>query len=238
MINRHSLGAFATGDLAERDFKRWGVKEKKIYFLPYAVNKPIVCEPDPVVEAFVRDRNLVFMHLGTLEHRKGIDVIMNAFSQVAKNKPSVCLVLVGKDCNNGGYNRLAKTLNLQDQILFKGTVLATSISSVVALTDVLVLASRHDGWGVVLNEAAATGKALLSTDMCSAAYHLIKEGINGFKVSSGSIGELASKMAKYISNPGMAKRHGQASLAIYEDFTPERNVERLMEGIACMQSKR
>jgi glycosyltransferase involved in cell wall biosynthesis len=147
-------------------------------------------------------------------------------------------VLVGKDCNNGGYNRLARTLNLQDQILFRGTVFATNISSVVSLTDVLVLASRYDGWGVVLNEAAATGKALLSTDMCSAAYHLIKEGINGSKVSSGSIGELASKMAKYISNPELAKRHGKASLEIYEDFTPERNVERLMEGIARMQTKR
>ena len=94
------------------------------------------------------------------------------------------------------------------------------MSTVMNCDKVFVLPSRFDGWGVVLNEAASMGLALIGSDRSDASYHLIRPGVNGFQVRAGNVESLRSAHLAYVRNPWFAEKHGEASLTIAEDFTP------------------
>src|SRR5262249_36620557 len=117
---------------------------------------------------------------------------------------------------------------------FRPPVESSAIGAVIERCDVLVLPSRHDGWGMVLNEAASLGKALIATDACGAAHHLIEPGANGFRIRAGSQAELERAMSAYCLAPSLAARHGAESLRRFADFTPERNALRLEEALESL----
>jgi glycosyltransferase involved in cell wall biosynthesis len=102
---------------------------------------------------------------------------------------------------------------------------------------VLVLPSRFDGWGVVLNEGASMGLALISTGHCGAAYHLIQPGENGIRVNAGSVESLAAAMAAYTRNPELAAKHGRESVRISREYSPERNAKRFVAALETWQAQ-
>lgn len=236
LVNRSALGAFGIGTMAMEDFVRWGVHRERVAFLPYS---PPACDrlrsPDDDVSRFVAGRT-AFVFVGALNHRKGIDVLLRAFADLGDRGTGSVLVLVGQDQSGGAYARQAEALGIGDRVLFRGTVRSDAIPSVLAAGTVFVLPSRFDGWGVVLNEAAAMGMPLIGSHLAGASHHLIQPGENGFHVKAGSAESLAAAMRAYASDGGLARLHGQRSLAVMQDFTAERNADRFVRTIQTWQA--
>ena len=230
LIRRYALGALAIGELARSDFIRWGVPAERIRFLPYAV--------DPVDGLSPRDEEPTaaprFLFLGALCPRKGVDLLLRAMREVLIEHPHARLELVGHDHSGGEYQRDAERLEIMHAIQFTRAVQASQIGSVLNRCDVLLLPSRHDGWGVVLNEAASAGKAIIASDACGSAHHLIQLGENGFRIPAGDVGALAHAMIAYCAEPGLAARHGAESLRVFEEFTPSRNAQRLEDALRSL----
>lgn len=236
LVDRHALGALAIGELARREFVRWGIRTEKIRFLPYAVNGLEVSAAAPVTEAQPGETRFLF--LGQLIERKGIDFLLAAMSSVLAAYPGARLELAGTDRSGGAYAQDAQRLGVAHAVHFGGTIRAEEIAPVLERCDVLVLPSRHDGWGVVLNEAASLGKALIASDGCGAAHHLIKQGMNGFRVPTGDVAALAGAMMKYCSEPALVGRHGIESRRIFQEFTPARNALRLEQALSSLRGAR
>ena len=230
LIRRYALGALAIGELARRDFIRWGVPAERIRYLPYAV--------DPVNGLSPRDEEQAaaprFLFLGALCPRKGVDLLLRAMREVLVEHPHARLELVGHDQSGGEYERDAERLEITHAIQFSRAVKAPQIGNVLNRCDVLLLPSRHDGWGVVLNEAASAGKAIIASDACGSAHHLVRPGENGFRVPAGDVAALAQAMIAYCAEPGLAVRHGDESLRIFQEFTPTRNAERFEEALRSL----
>jgi len=231
LINRYALGALAIGALARQDFVRWGVEERAIRFLPYSVPALTPEEPPASAPSSLGAR---FAFLGALCHRKGIDVLLGAFEPVVHEHPHARLTLVGYDESEGGYERMAARLGIGHAVSFTGSVPATEVATSLAGCDVLVLPSRFDGWGMVVNEAASLGKALIATDACGAAHHLIDPDRNGYRVRAGDVAALSDAMNRYCRDSGLARRHGEHSRRVFLKFTPERNAARLRECLASL----
>lgn len=229
-----ALGALAIGDLARQEFIRWGIPASRIRFLPYAVPRVTIPVGSELGEIPLEGPRFLF--LGQLCPRKGIDVLLLAMRDVLAVHPNARLELAGKDQADGSYERLAERLEIMHAVRFSGVVEAAHIGSVLQRCDVLILPSRHDGWGVVLNEGASLGKALIASDACGAAHHIIAPDVNGFRFRAGDRSALASAMLAYCRNPSLARRHGAESLRMFEDFTPERNAMRLEEALLSLQS--
>lgn len=236
LVNCCALGALATGQLATRDFLSWGIPESKISFLPYAVRPPRRTDPDPFISDWIGSRRPVLLYVGLQDYRKGTDVLLESFKLSHLRNSNGCLVIVGKDYSGGEYERLVDGGGLKGNVLLRGVIPAHRIYSAISLCDVLILPSRQDGWGVVLNEAAALGKAMISTDQCSAAFHLIVDGVNGYRVAAGSVTQLAEAMDRYVAAPELATQHGALSREIFGGFTPEANVERFLAAVEKMLS--
>ena len=229
-----ALGALAIGDLARQEFIRWGIPSARIRFLPYAVPRVAVPAGPEAPELPLEGPR--FLYLGQLCPRKGIDLLLVAMRDVLAAHPNARLELAGKDQPGGLYEHMAERLEITHAVRFSGVVEADNVGSVLQRSEVLILPSRHDGWGVVLNEAASLGKALIASDACGAAHHLVTTEINGYRFPAGDRSALAGAMLAYCRNPSLARRHGAESLRIFEDFTPERNAARLEEALLSLQS--
>jgi glycosyltransferase involved in cell wall biosynthesis len=90
---------------------------------------------------------------------------------------------------------------------------------------------------MVLSEAASVGKALIATNACGAAHHLIIEGENGFRVPPNDATSLAHAMLSYTTDPGLAHRHGRRSQELFAEYTPDRTVQRLVQGLTEFESR-
>jgi len=229
-INKYAMGVFSQGDLAKEDFVGWGVQKNKIEHLFYTIDEMKKPENLPVdLEQYVGKK--MFMYAGSLYKLKGIKELLNAFSKL-KKRANWLLILVGQDRSDGEYKRMAIKLGIDKQVIFTGSKPIEIMSQYIGYADVFVLPTLFDGWGAVLNEAAALGKPMISTDQCGAAFHLIKENKNGFRVKAGNRKALTEGMQFYIDNPNMIDDHGTNSEQIYlDEFTPEKNVVRFLSAI-------
>lgn len=232
LVRRYALGALAIGELARQEFIRWGIPGERIRFLPYAVDRIAMEEHAEDEEPSTSMR---FLFLGTLYPTKGVDVLLRAMRDVLSVHPQARLELVGNDLSAGNYARDAERLEISHAVQFTRPVDSRRVGTVFRRCDVLVLPSRHDGWGVVLNEAASAGRAIIASDACGAAHHLVRPGANGFRVPAGDSAALAEAMIAYCEDAGLSLRHGNESLRIFEDFTPARNAERFEQALSSLQ---
>ena len=228
-MRKHALAVFGQGMMASRAFRLMGVPVGKIYDLYYAPDPLPELEPSQSVVEFAKGRK-VFLSVGALCRRKGVDLLLAAFSKLETS--DWCLILCGLDREKGAYQALAEKLGIQDSVFFLGAYPVDRIAEVYMAADVFILPSRFDGWGAVLNEAASLGRPVIGTDLCGASWHVVQEGVNGFRVKAGCTHSLRKAMSFFTENPEAIKKFGTASREIYfEGFTPERNAQRLVDGL-------
>lgn len=101
--------------------------------------------------------------VGSLSHRKAVDILIKAFLPLNKEMD---LTIVG---DGSQYESLKTLTNDASSIRFVGTKSQEEIRSILQQHDVLVLPSRHDGWGAVVNEAISEGLYVIVSDGCGAA---------------------------------------------------------------------
>lgn len=236
-VNRHALGALAIGATASDDFVRWGITRNKIAHLPYSISGIEWRTPDQGIADFSAGRR-VFLYVGSLYHGKGVDLLIDAFAQIASMSPEWCLVLVGNDRTNGQYARQANRLGIAERVLFRGVIPSTDIGSAFSAADVLVLPSRYDGWGMVVNEAAAMGLPLVVSDAAGAAWHMVDHAVNGFRFTSGSVRALHQAMSAYVGAPELLAMHGEASKRIFASQSSDVMAERFLAILQTWQATR
>ena len=165
-------------------------------------------------------------------------MLLRAARRVLPAKPDWVLVLVGNDTKNCRYQKMATKLGIASQVVFRGPVSPSRISAVVASADVLVLPSRYDGWGLAINEGAAGGLAIIASNKCGAARHLVIPGYNGFRVRACSVSELAEALQYYTASPGLSTQHGTASRVLARDIAPDLNASRIVSTISTWMAAR
>jgi len=81
-------------------------------------------------------------------------------------------------------------------------------------------------WGLVINEAIAFGKPVVTTYAVGAAYDLVRDDYNGYVVKNKDIGELYEALYKILLNPDLAKRMGENSRKMFEE---KNNYEKMLD---------
>ena len=149
--------------------------------------------------------------VGRLAPEKGIDTLLEA----ARDLP-VEIVLAGAGPEEARLRALAGP-----NVTFLGHVDRDELPAVYADADVAVMPSRSDPWGMILNEAALAGLPLVSTTAAGAAWELIEDGVNGFRVTPDDPTALRAAIIRLVDDEPFRRTAGRRSREIAECFTPE-----------------
>jgi glycosyltransferase involved in cell wall biosynthesis len=97
--------------------------------------------------------------------------------------------------------------------------------------DVFALLSRQETWGVVVNEAAASGLPLVLSDRVGAAYDLLRDGENGYLVPADDSGAAAEAIHKLASDSKLRRRMGSRSRELVAAWGYGPSVESFVEAV-------
>lgn len=154
------------------------------------------------------------LFVGGLEPRKGLDLLVRALPLIAEQVPDVRLVAVAKSGFRGTdrvgtFRSLAHELGVEQLIEFRESVDQQTLLSFYSDSDVVVLPSRNEGWGLSLMEAMACGRPVIATRV-GGIPELVRDGTDGILVEAGDVGQLADATIRLLSDPGLRTRMGAA----------------------------
>lgn len=138
--------------------------------------------------------NLNFLYVGQLIERKGLKNTLKAFSKI-ENK-NWKLSIIGKGEDETKLINLVETLNLKSNVVFEGFKQKNEIVKYYSQSDVFLMPSHLEVWGLVLNEALASGLFSLSSKYAGSTTDLITEGKNGFSIDPLNIDDIEEKISK------------------------------------------
>lgn len=188
---RHLSGVFCIGHSGRyggaRFFSACGYPRERIVPFVHVVDRtPVRHEP-------VRRDHKEILYAGQLIPRKRIDVLLQAFSQLAM--PSARLRIIGQGQEAGNLQQLARQLGIAERVDFSPALPNAETVAAMAAADVLVLPSRFDGWGAVVNEALMVGTPVICSDRCGAS-DVIEDGRNGYVFEAGNARSLRERLQR------------------------------------------
>lgn len=206
----------------------FGINGGKGWIAPNAVDNHLFSEGAEAsrekAEANKKKRGFpskVILYVGRLVDSKGIPVLLKAFHAISNRWNDVGLVLVGEGRDKKKYMNFCK-LRCLENVFFEGFKQQQELPFYYALADLFVLPSLREEWGLVLNEAVASGLPLIATDVTGGAYDLIDEGKNGFRVPAGDVDLLQQRILTILNNPQLKSDMREYSKRKSEQFSPVR----------------
>ncbi len=186
----HVHTVLACGALARTQFSALGVPMRRIVPFGYFV------EGEPAVDDQVEVRQeLRIVFIGELSKRKDPDLLIKALSRL--RSADWHLNIVGSGPREGDLRRMVDARGLSGQVNLVGTVENSVARDVLRESDLLVLPSRFDGWGAVVNEALAAGTPALVSSACGSA-DLIGDSSRGSVFNSGDVYALIAELERRV----------------------------------------
>jgi glycosyltransferase involved in cell wall biosynthesis len=112
-----------------------------------------------------------------------------------------------------------------------GHVAEAELAQMYVDADVFALLSRHEPWGVAVNEAAASGLPLLLSDRVGAAADLLPDGGNGFIVQAGDVRAAAAALNRLGGDPALRRAMGARSRELVGDWGYESSVDNFVAAV-------
>ena len=152
------------------------------------------------------------MYAGKLDKNKNTDYLLDNF--VLMDSPSAHMVIAGDgDEKNSLVNKFGK----HERIHFLPFQNQSAMPFLYNLSDVFVLPSKNETWGLSINEAMACGKAILTNSTIGAAKDLVINKINGLVFDESIQFDLLSKM-KLLVDKETVLEMGKQSLIKIKDW--------------------
>ncbi len=163
--------------------------------------------------------------VGRLEWEKGVDLGIAAFAQLRRHVPHARLRIVGDGSERQALEELADSLGVREAVEFTGPT--RRVPDMLRDADVLVLASRWEGFGFVLVEAMLMELATVSFDF-PAAREIVVDGMTGLLAPEGDVEALSAALTALLTAPARVRDLGKAGrLRALSNFTLDRSVSEL-----------
>lgn len=189
-----AAGLLSVSRLAEDFYRGLGASASAIY--PFGYFDSHARLTGEVVYPKERD-GIEVIFVGQMIYRKGIDLLIEAMRPLFERHADLSLALVGGGEMTGALSELVDSLGLSGRVRFEGVLPSADIPARIARADLLVLPSRWDGWGMVVNEAFSIGVPAIVSDHCGAA-DLIEAGVNGYVFRREDVEDLRRALAAFI----------------------------------------
>ena len=160
-------------------------------------------------EAMADDRRWL-LNIATYEHKKGQDVLVEAFAALAPDFPDLGLVMIGRPAELlGTLRRRVAELGLKDRVRFVTDVPHAEIPRYLAGAEIFVLPSRSEPFGIVVLEAGVAGLPVVASRV-GGVPEIIESGHNGVLIEAGDVLALSAAIRGVLDDPAYGRRLGSA----------------------------
>ncbi len=217
---RHVLaqacGIRVVSERAKRALLSVGVPAAKVTVLPIAAD----------LEAFLAvgatrtyphsaGEPVTILYVGRFSPEKNVPLIVDAFAAVARDLPNVHLHLVGAGAEEAQLRKKVAAYGLAPRVTI--TPWTNDVPAAMRAADMLVLASRHEGYAMVLVEAMAAGLPIVTTDV-GCVGELVIGGQHAEVVDAPRVSDLAPALLALARDPGTRAKYGRAAHAAARRF--------------------
>ena len=166
-----------------------------------------------------------FFFCGQMIRRKGVDLLLTAFERLVVEGLDIRLLLIGREA------KLPELLegitdSARARIRYEGFQPPDKLPIFFAEADVFVLPSRHEGWGVVINQALGAGLPVICSDAVGAGTDLVEENINGLHFAAGDLDGLQYCLERLAKSPQITRQWGEASRQKAYSIVPSAGAEK------------
>lgn len=200
----------------------YGKQKKDIFKYPFtSIYKNEIINFDTMIKKTLKKKlgfkyEKMVITVGQMIPRKGHDVLMNAFKLISNNY-NFGLVIVGGEPNKELLD-LKNELGLNN-IHFIDFLSKKELLEFYKSSDLFVLATREDEYGLVINEAMASGLPVITTSKCGGGTELIQNQINGYIINVDDVNDLRLKMETILFDDELAIRMSRNNISKIKDYT-------------------
>lgn len=229
-------GYFSTSKSHDEYYLSYGADPQRIHRYPFtSIKKEDILKADLLTDSDkktlrkqlkMNEPNII-LSVGRFSYEKGygkgFDLLMETAEMLGKDYG---VYIVGDEPTDEfkGWKDEHNLLNVH----FVPFLRKNELAKYYAAADCMVLLTRGESWGLVINEAMVYGLPIITTPQCVAGTELVEDGVNGFIVSINDIDDITNKIKRSMK-PEYKSLLGQASYEKIKDFTIEKMAQTHIE---------
>jgi len=241
-------GALPIGTLNAEYWRHYLGEDFPLYRMPYAVDNDYFqsrCEEAREGRAALQNElkldpaRPVILFASKLQTRKQCGDLIEAYKKLSLEpgmEPCPYLVIVGDGEERAALERQAADSGL-DGIRFCGFRNQSELPRFFDIATVFVLPSRHEPWGLIVNEVMNAGRAVIISDDVGCQPDLVEDGAEGCVFPVGDVAALTDALRRVLATPATAVAMGQRGLVKIRRWDFEEDVRGLRHAIAQVTRK-
>lgn len=167
----------------------------------------------------------MILYVGRIEPLKGVDTLIEAAAILRQQGVLVegceCLAIIGGNSGEppekiseemARLKGIARELGTEDMVTFLGQRDQDTLQYFYSASDIVVVPSHYESFGLVALEAMACGRTVVASETGGLAF-LVHDGENGFHVPAADPAALADKLEMILKDPGLRDRIGENARA-------------------------
>jgi glycosyltransferase involved in cell wall biosynthesis len=214
-----------------------GIPEDRIALTPYCVDNDWWIEQSAKVDRRavrarwnIPDGAVSILFCAKLQPWKRPQDLLRAFAQVAD--VNAYLVFAGEGPLRSALESEARLLGIADKVRFLGFVNQSGLPEAYTASDIFVLPSEHEPFGVVVNEAMLCQCPVIISDRVGAGFDLVRDRETGFVFAVGDVTGLAAALRHATSDRERLRRMGEASRRRMTHWSPADNTAGFVRSVA------
>jgi glycosyltransferase involved in cell wall biosynthesis len=236
-------GALPIGTLNAAYWRHYLGEDFPLHRMPYAVDNHYFqrrCEEARGGRAALRNElkldsaRPVILFASKLQSRKRCTDLLAAYKNLSPGlgkEPHPYLVIVGDGEERAALERQAAESGLEG-VRFCGFRNQSELPRFFDLATVFVLPSRHEPWGLIVNEVMNAGRAVIVSDEVGCQPDLVEDGVEGCVFPAGDVAALTEALRRVLATQETAEGMGRRALAKIETWDFEEDVRGLRRAIA------
>jgi glycosyltransferase involved in cell wall biosynthesis len=215
-------GVLAIGSANREFYQAMGVPDDRIFMMPYAVDNARFATAAQLTPAErqdlraslgVSDARPIVLYAAKFQRRKRPGDLLRAAARLNRERLDFHLLIVGSGELAAELQELAASLRLGN-LSFCGFINQAALPRYYAASDVFILPSEDEPWGLAVNEAMCAGLPIVAAAEIGCVRDLVRDGINGHTFPVGNIDALTGVLRSLLSDPTRRRTMGAASRAM------------------------
>ncbi len=195
-------------------------------FFPDSVKKNAIILPNSlnaqfIEKAYESEKKKEIVWVGRMDENKNPKMLLEAFSEIAKDYPEWSLKFIGDGCRMKELKEICRQKKCENQISFLGEI--SQVAQEVSAASIFVLTSKQEGMPNALIEAMVLGLAPIATDCpCGGPAELIIPEENGILIPVDDKEALKSALIRLMEDEAYRNRLGEKAKELIQIVHPDK----------------